>query len=567
MAPRQDTPLPELRRRLELMHSQLQTERSHHEGDWKELGKFILPHRIRFDLSETNRQSKRTNDIVDSTASFACRTTSAGMQSGVTSPARPWFRLTTPDAELADLAPVREWLHTVTQRMAAVFLKSNLYNRTPTLYGDIAVFGTAAMMLVEDDEDVVRFIDFPIGSYWLGLDKRLKVRVFVREVRMTVRQVVETWGLGNVSPAVRAMHEAGTLEQPVDVVHAIFPNPDHDPSSILPRHFKYRAVYWEKANREKEFLEDSGFEEWPLLTPRWETVGTDVYGTWSPGMVARGDIKQLQHGEKRALQLLDKHVNPPMVGPTTLKGRKASILPGDITYVDVTQQGQGFTPAHQVSLRLEDLEFKQEQVRQRIRRAFYEDLFLMLANTDRREITAREIEERHEEKLLALGPVLEQLNQDLLDPLIDRTFAIMLRRGLLPPPPPEMEGVELKVEYISIMAQAQKMVGLGSLERFSAYLTNLAQVDPSVLDKGDLDEMVEEYAEITGVSPKIVRADEDVQAIREERARIAEQQAQAEQMAQMAPAAQALAETPAVQDSPENLLSQLLGAGAPGGPL
>lgn len=214
------------------------------------------------------------------------------------------------------------------------------------------------------------------------------------------------------------------------------------------------------------------------MAPRWEVAGEDSYGTDCPGMMSLGDNKQLQVGEKMSAQAVEKMIKPPMIGPTSLRQQKASILPGDITYVDTREGMQGFRPAHEINFNISALEAKQDQVRMRIKSAYFEDLFLMLASSDRRQITASEIDERHEEKLLALGPVLEQLNQDLLDPLIDNAYAIMDAQGYIPPAPEEIAGQALKIEYVSIMAQAQKLISIGSVDRFSGFVGQLMQIAP-----------------------------------------------------------------------------------------
>ena len=245
-----------------------------------------------------------------------------------------------------------------------------------------------------------------------------------------------------------------------------------------------------------------------------------------------------------------------MIAPTALKRVKTSILPGDITYTDERDGLKGFRPAHDVNFQVSELEAKQDQARKRISRAFYEDLFLMLSRLDRREITAREIEERHEEKLLALGPVLEQLNQDLLDPLIDITFDIMINQGLIPEPPREIEGMPLKVEYVSIMAQSQKLVGIGAVERFANFTASVASVSPSVLDKVDTDKLVDVYAGLTSVPPGIVRSVEQVDAIREERQKAVEQQQQIEAMAAQSKSVKELA---SAKTDEENALTGMIG--------
>jgi hypothetical protein len=226
-----------------------------------------------------------------------------------------------------------------------------------------------------------------------------------------------------------------------------------------------------------------------------------------------------------------------------MRNQKASLLPGDITYVDGQQGQAGFKPAHEVRMTLQELSVLTQETATRVKKCFYEDLFLMLANSDRRQITAREIDERHEEKLLMLGPVLERQNEDLLNPLIDRTFAIMLRRGMIPQAPQEIAGQDLKIEYVSIMAQAQKLIATSGIERFVGFAGNLAGAKPDILDKVDLDQVIDEYGDMLGVPSKIVRSDEDVAKIRMMRAKAQAQQQQLDQMQQAAQGAKLLSET------------------------
>ena len=572
----------EKRRDFELLRGQLEAERSSFLPHWRELGDYILPRRPRFFVTDTNRGERRSQRIIDSSGTMSARTLSSGMMSGLTSPARPWFRLTTPDPALAELNPVRFWLQDVTNRMNTVYLRSNLYNTLPIIYGDLGVFGTASMFIEEDFKDVIRTYSIPVGSYTIANDDRLKVGTFVREFRMTVRQVVQKFGeqlpdggidFKEISSHVKGMWSNGNKDAWTNIVHVIKQNELYKPNNPFSK--KFTSSYYERgasrpqgginfqgpSNDEGKFLRESGFNHFPVLAPRWEVTGEDTYGTSCPGMIALGDIKQLQTGEKRSLQAIEKKVNPPMIAPTALRRAKSSILPGDITYMDEREGLKGFRPAHEVNFQVTELEAKQEQCRQRISRAFYEDLFLMLSRLDRREITAREIDERHEEKLLALGPVLEQLNQDLLDPLIDITFDIMARQGLIPEPPPELQGVDLKVEYVSIMSQSQKLVGLSAIERFANFSASIAQVKPSVLDKIDADQMIDVYADITSVPPGIVRSDEEVAQLRAERAEAAEQQRQLETLAAGGQVAKDLA---GAKTNEDNALTAITGkSGAP----
>ena len=572
------------RQRLEIQRGQLELERSSFLSHWREIADFMLPRRPRFQTTDTNRGDRRNQKIIDATATLALRTLRSGMMSGITSPARPWFRLTTPDPDLAEFGSVKQWLHTVSQRMTTVFLRSNLYNALPIVYGDIGGFGSAALMMEEDLDDVVRFYPFPIGSYCIANNDRLKVDVFTREFRMTVRQLVQRYGRkrgsgsvdwSNFSTHVRNQWDNSNYETWVDVCHAISPNPEYDPKYLGAKNKKYESCTYEKGALGTShsdsfdvgtYLKESGYDYFPVLAPRWETTGEDSWGTSCPGMDALGDVKQLQLMQKRKAQAVEKMVNPPMKAPTSMRTSKASILPGDITYVDEREHMKGFSPAHEVNLPLSELREDIRETQDIIRRAFFEDLFLMLAQSDRREITAREIEERHEEKLLALGPVLEQLNQDLLDPLIDTTFSMLERQRLLPEPPEELQGVQLKVEYLSIMAQAQKTIGIAGVERFAGFVRSIAEgsQDPSVLDKVDIDQMIDVYGDLTSVPPGIVRTDDAVEEIRQGRQKAAQAQQSAESLQNVAGAARDLSQT---DTGGKNALTDLMSAANAGSPL
>ncbi len=550
------------RKQLEILRSSLELERSSFISQWQDLSDYFLPYKSRFRTTDANRGDRRNHNIVDSSGTFAAKTLAAGMQGGVTSPARPWFNLGVADQDMMEYQPVKEWCEQVTKMMTFFFNKSNLYKCLPTTYSSMGVFATGAMSFEESFDRMFRFFAFPIGSYMISNNENLQVDTFIREFRMTVRQLIAMFGRKDnqgkpdwsvFSTNVRRLWETGQTEQWVDVVHCVKPNENYDRRKLESKYKRYLSCYYEKGSMggsgsnylvssdDERMLRESGYDYFPILVPRWETNGEDAWGTDSPGMIAIGDNKQLQFGEKRAAEGIDKMLRPPMKGDPSLKTSKTTQLPGDVTFVDM-RQGPGFTPAFTVDPQLMALENKQAQVRSRMDRAFYVDLFLQLSRTDRRSITAREIEERHEEKLIALGPVLEQINQDLLDPMIEIAFNIMLSRpGLLPPIPDEMRGIDLSIEYISLMAQAQKLVGIASIERFIQFTGSVAAMDPRVMDKVDFDQVVDDYGGRVGISAKIIRSDDDVAKRREAAAKAAQQARAPEAISTMAGAAADLA--------------------------
>lgn len=534
---------------------QLKNERSSYLDHWRDLSDYVSPRTSRFLATDRVKQGyTRNSKIYDNTATIALRTLASGMASGITSPARPWVQFRTGDPHLDEFLPVKEWLDLAKRRMLEMFLKSNLYTVLPQMYADLGLYGTASMAALEDHETFIRFMGFPIGSYALGASARGIVTTCYREYQMTAGQLVEQFGKDQCTAATLALYNGNGRDTWVNVVHAVEPNTEWDNQKLESKYKKFRSVYYETAAHDSQYLSDKGFDEFPIIAPRWQTIGEDIYGI-SPGMEALSDVKSLQIEQKRKLQGIDKMVTPPMVGPTSLKNKRASVLSGDVTYVDVQSGGQGFAPAYQVNLQLGALMQDIQETQARIKTTFFSDLFLMIADIERTGVTAFEIARKEEEKLLALGPVYIKLNDELLDPLVDRAFAIMLRSGQLPPPPPELHGVALSIEYISVMAQTMKAIGVTGIERVMTFAGNMAQAFPGILDKINGDVAVTEYADMIGTPPKLINDDETVTKIRAQRDQMQKAQATAAMANQGADTAQKLANAPL---SDNNALSQLM---------
>lgn len=526
------------RKKLVQRWGELKQERASWLPHWTEISDHILPRSGRFFNQDRNRGEKRYNKINDSTGTKALRTLAAGMMSNMTSPARPWFRLSTSDPMLDESDAVKQWLADVQQLMNMVFNKSNTYRALHSMYEELGAYGTASAIVLPDFKNVIHLTSLTAGEYAIGTDHMGYVNTLYREFDMTVSQVVEEFGIENCSISVQQAFERGSLDKWVTVIHAIEPRKNRDLTKKDSKNMAYQSCYFELGNQDEGYLRESGFKQFPALCPRWSVSGGDIYGN-SPGMEVLGDIKQLQHEQTRKAQGIDYMTKPPLQAPPNMKGREVDTLPGGITFVEQTTGG-GIKTAFDARIDLNHLLADIQDVRQRIQSGFYADMFLMMANDQRSGITATEIAERHEEKMLMLGPVVERLHNEILTPLIDMTFDYMVEAGIVPPPPEEIAGMELNVEFVSVLAQAQRSVATSSIDRFIGNLGAVAQYKPEVLDKLDADKWADEYADMLGVNPNILVPKDRVDAIREQRAQAAQAQQQAAAIEQMAGAAQKL---------------------------
>jgi hypothetical protein len=514
----------------------LKTERASWFTHYQEISTRLLPRAGRFFVLDRNKGNKRHNQIYDSTATQALSVLAAGMMSGMTSPARPWFRLTTGDDDLDAYPPVKVWLDQVSRLMLKIFQSSNTYRALHTMYEELGAFGTGVSIMSDDFRSVIHHHPLTAGEYALTTDWRGDVTTLYREFQKTVAQIVKEFGYKACSPTVQNLYDRGNLEAWITLIHAIEPRADRDPSKSDPLNMAWRSVYFEIGGNQQHCLRESGFKRFPVLAPRWVVRGGDIYGE-SPAMTALGDINQLQHEQLRKAQGIDFQTKPPLQAPTSMKNRDVEMLPGGITYVDSANPHGGIRSAFEAQINLNYLLEDIRDVRDRIRGCFFADLFLMLANQADTRMTATEVAERHEEKLLMLGPVLERLQNELLDPLIENTFDAIIDAGITPPPPEELQGRPLNVDLIGMLAQAQRAVGTNSIDRFVGNIGAVAQFKPEVLDRFNADRWVEIYSDSLGLDPQIVVPADQAQAIREQRAQaqaMAQQAALAEQQASTA---------------------------------
>ena len=549
----------ELRERCERRLKGMQANRRSVESDWKEVAAYFPPRRGRWLCASPDQGERLNSKLLNGTGAKAASILANGMASGLSSPSRPWFRLGTEDPQLREYGPVKDFLGLAQNALYQLLARTNFYNAAQGGYKELGLFGIEAAIFTPHWKHRGVVHQLTAGEYWVGMSDALQPDSLYRRCPLTVGQLVQKFGSG-ASRRVREMYDRGDLDEWIACFHAIEPNPDRVPGKADRANLVYRSVYWEEGSDRDEVLEVAGFDQQPFWAPRWEVVGSTTYGS-SPAMDALGDAKQLQLKELRLQQAIDYVNRPPLKGPPSLETAVVRNVPGGVTFMAPADDA-AFKPIYEIRPDLSALQMDIGRVEAAIGRHFFVDLFMAI--TQMEGIQPRneaEVAERVGEKMTQLGPVVERVQNEKLRIAVEIGWSIVLKMGVLPPPPPEIAGREMKLEFISMLAQMQRAAGLTAIERTAGFIGGISGAFPGALDKFDADQAVDEYADIMGAPPAIIRSDDEVEKIRAERAQAemaAQMAAAAGPALQGAQAAKTLSETDA---GGESALQRLLGAG------
>lgn len=531
-----------------------------HREDWNdhyyELERFLAPRRGLFAgdaaaSQELSRRGKKLNQaMLNSTPVRALRILKSGMQAGVTSQSRPWFRLQHADPGLRRRPAVKEYIDRLMTESRAMLSRSGMYNALHTSWGDSGAYGTECTLIEDDDILGLRPMQLVPGSYWLGASDKSRIDTLYRELNMTVNQLVGKFvydgqrylnqpDWSKVPTVVKTQFDKGDIGEHHKVCHLITPRGERDTTRMDGANKPIASMYWLDEHKQDHLMGNLGYDRNPISASRWEVEGFEVYGR-SPGMDALPDCRELMSKRRDYSEMMRRMNRPPMNAHTDLRNSAFSLMPGAVNFM--ADPGKGLQPAFQVNPQFGELRQDMEQTKDDIWSALYADLFMMLSSLDRRQITATEIDGRREEKLIALGPVLERSQFEKLEPLINLTIDRVIETDRVGPPPPELEGEELDIEYIGPLAQAQRAVATGGIERLWGFAGNMAGVKPEVMDKLDADETIDEYAEMLGVPPSVIRSTDQANDTRAKRQEVENAMASAEAAPQVAGALKSGAE-------------------------
>jgi len=501
--------------------SRLMEKRSNWESHWQEVSDYMLPRKAEI-TKERSRGDKRHTLIFDATAIHALELLAASLHGMLTSSANKWFSLRYKETDLNSLDEAKEWLEDATARMYDVIAKSNFQQEIFECYHDLIAFGTACLMIEEDQDDVLNFSARHIKEIYIQENKKGYVDTIYRRFKMPSQAAADKFGIENISKDLINTARKDPF-QDVQLVHVIKPRLDFDPKKEDKKNMPFSSIYFEYESG--HIISTGGFKESPYVIPRYLKASTETYGR-SPGMNALPDVKVLNKMVENSLKAAAKQIDPPLLIPDDGMLAPIRMSPGSINYYRSGSRDR-IEPLNINANNATTLN-SENQRRDAIVKMFHVDQLVISEN---RNMTATEVLQRQEEKMRILGPVLGRLQSELLSPLIIRIFNIMLRKGLFQPAPDVLQSQELNIEYVSPMALAQRGQELQSIMRGLEIFGSLGQSMP-VMDYIDENGFIKQIIDILGLPAKMIKSDAQVQQIREERAM--EQQQQMEMQQQMA---------------------------------
>jgi len=502
----------------------LESQRQNWETHWQEVADYMQPRKADV-TKQRSRGDKRTELIFDSSPLQAVELLAASLHGMLTNPSTPWFTLRFKDQEIDNEDEAKLWLEASTDAMYTAFNRSNFQQEIFELYHDLITFGTAAMFIEEDDEDIVKFSTRHINEVFIAENDKGRIDTIYRRFKISARAAIQKFG-ENVSSDVQTKAKKDPYEE-VEILHAVYPRADFNPNKKDKANMPFESVYMEYKNGNE--LSVSGFREFPFVVPRYLKASNEIYGR-SPAMTALPDVKMLNEMSKTTIKAAQKQVDPPLLVPDDGFLLPVRTVPGGLNFYRSGTRDRieplNIGANNPLGLNME------EQRRTAIRNVFYVDQLLLQQGP---QMTATEVIQRNEEKMRLLGPVLGRLQSELLKPMIDRCFAILLRNNQFAPAPDFLSGQDIEIEYVSPLAKAQKSTELSSITRAIEILGSLANVAP-VFDYINFDALVKHVADLVGVPQKVLKLQSQVNAEREQQAQLAEQQAQMQQMQQVADA-------------------------------
>ena len=537
----------------------LRGTRSAFESVWEDVACHMGPYFRGFTESVVH-PLEQDPGIVDGTARRAAGVFSAGMLSGASNPAQRWFSLTLEDKERAEHPETRGWLQEVEDAYYRDLLRLGYYQCQHLNYHHAGLFGWQCLYVDELPTSGIRFRALRLPEVFIAENFQGEVDTVHRRFTLTARQAVQKWGKGAVSARIRDAYAKKRENEEFVFVHAVFPAQDRNSPRLDRNNLAYASFYVEEQAR--HVVSEGGYAEMPYVVTRSHRLPGTPY-SYSPGTEALADVQMVNEMKRLILEAGQLAVAPPYLVPDDGFVGQFTYKPWSMNYYRKDEQFalQDFGPLQVGS----DPRFSMELLqatRQDIDEAFFVSLFQAMKQRIEQGSTpsATEVAELAGEKMFLLGPMILQQQQENFEKLFDRLYSLKLRRGELPPMPRELEGQNMRAEYISPLVLAQREAQTQSILQTYAESRVIAEVDPQVLDILNHDENFRRVLAQRGIPQKGVRGEGEVEDIRQARARQQAQQQQVQGLMELADKLPQLSKAPEA-GSPAEAVAQAAGGG------
>ncbi len=470
--------------------------------------------------------TERTDEIVDTTGVMASMEMASGLSQNLVPPGQKFFTLLTPDESVNKIEDVRRFLNSLTDITHEALFTSNFLLQLNETLRSLAVFGTGCLFSTFDLG--LNFMDYDIANYVIMENSRRRVDAIFVKFCYTATQAFEKWGNNAGESVLRALENIKTQGQLFEFLHYVAPR-DFPKSSLTDNlNMPFESIYI--SLKDKVSVEEGGFEDFPYHVVRWSKSSNEIWGR-GQGIFSLPDVRMLQWMKAGLIECANKHNDPALLVNEAFEG-EVRVGPGGINYVnDITNSIRAIKEAQgNFPITKDMLEMQQEVVK----KDFFNDVFVRLGNLTGDRRTTLEIRELIAEGLQRLGPPIGRINEELFTPLINRSAFLLLNNGRVPfPIPPELDGQNLKIEYIGRLALELKSHQARAAQQWLTDIGELVQIFPEARDIVNVDSAVKRRGETLGVHIDDINTDEVIAAKRQARQEAIQQQ-QALEMAQAA---------------------------------
>lgn len=472
------------------------------------------------------------DNLYDSTTLEAADVLASGFMNYLTPPTSKWFGLTAKNPALRENKRVATFLEDVAEQVYQTFDKSNFYNQIIASYKSSGVYGTSAMLAEEDADDDARFYSLPIKNICLVEDGRGVVVSYFIEFEYTAQQAEDKWGRDKLSDKLKEELAKPVKSQRKNTFLLYIAKRNvRDVRKSDKTNLPIEASWIDVSS--KIIVDEGGYHEFPAFCHRFDKRPFIPWG-FSPAMKALPFARILNAVAKTNLRAMMKRTDPPIAVPSNAFVMPFNSNPRAINYYNKNNMTGGgkdifaFDNSGDPQTGMNAVEYYSMKVKS----LMYYDVFLAFDNITK-QMNNPEVMERINEKMSMLGPAVGRYISEMLNPVIIRTIGVLSRKGKLPTPPDEfLMDPEFEIDLVSQLAQAQRRSELNSLTTGLTIVGQMAEYLPDVLDKISGDKVVDETWQIIGGPSRVLRDEEEVKIIREEKAAIAQKQMQMEQVQQ-----------------------------------